>query len=290
MVSVIIPTYNRSTTIIRAVESVLNQTYRDIEVIVVDDGSTDRTGELLKKIDDTRLRYVYQTNAGACSARNHGIDEAKGEYIAFHDSDDVWHLDKLEKQMKVMTQTDADISFCKLIKKYKDGTEELLRKEIKEGFLDPNSDMRGIGTASFVTKREVYDKIRFNPEIPRLQDFEFLIRAADMFKVYCIDEGLVDYYIGNDSISRNPQRLYNACVLIEKKDKAILEKYPNILISMSESLEAQADVLCRHGSEAYVEYLKKAYALHKSKKCWLKWKFAKLYKFYVLSKKEPPEN
>ena len=94
MVSIIIPTYNRADKLKAAIMSVLNQTYCDLELIIVDDGSTDDTKNVVANIDDNRLRYVYQKNAGACVARNNGIEEAHGDYIAFHDSDDVWHLDK----------------------------------------------------------------------------------------------------------------------------------------------------------------------------------------------------
>lgn len=78
MISVIIPSYNRARTIVNSVQSVLQQTYSNIEVIVVDDGSTDDTADLLQKIDDKRLKYVYQENAGACAARNKGIQISKG--------------------------------------------------------------------------------------------------------------------------------------------------------------------------------------------------------------------
>ena len=94
---VIIPTYNREGTLLRAVNSVLSQSFTDLELIVVDDGSTDHTRELVESIKDNRLRYIYQKNAGACAARNKGIDAAEGEFIAFQDSDDVWLKEKLAR-------------------------------------------------------------------------------------------------------------------------------------------------------------------------------------------------
>ena len=89
LVSVIIPTYNRAHLIKRSAMSVLNQTYSNLELIIVDDGSTDNTEEVVKSIDDNRVIYIKQPNQGACAARNNGIDHAKGEFIAFQDSDDV---------------------------------------------------------------------------------------------------------------------------------------------------------------------------------------------------------
>ena len=97
-VSVVIPTYNRINYLARAIESALRQTYSNIEIVVVDDGSTDKTEELLKKYVG-RIVYIYQPNQGAASARNKGIDAAKGEFIAFLDSDDYFYPDNVEKKI-----------------------------------------------------------------------------------------------------------------------------------------------------------------------------------------------
>lgn len=100
-VSVIIPTYNRATLVKEAVESVLRQTYRDVELIVVDDGSTDDTEAALRQFGDA-IRYVKQPNRGMSSARNHGIALARGRYVALLDSDDIWLEDKLELQIALL--------------------------------------------------------------------------------------------------------------------------------------------------------------------------------------------
>jgi glycosyltransferase involved in cell wall biosynthesis len=104
MVSVVIPTHNRKDFIGETVDSVLAQTYTDLEVIVVDDGSTDGTGDYMRSryADDARVRYIWQENAERSAARNRGIDEARGEFVAFLDSDDLWLPKKLELQMQVM--------------------------------------------------------------------------------------------------------------------------------------------------------------------------------------------
>lgn len=97
--SVIIPTYNREKSIVEAVESVLSQTFKDFELLVIDDGSTDGTAQLLKPISerDARLRYIYQENAERSAARNNGIDQSKGQYLCFLDSDDIYLPEHLEK-------------------------------------------------------------------------------------------------------------------------------------------------------------------------------------------------
>ena len=89
-VSVVIPTFNRADTIGDSIKSVLEQTFKDFEVIVVDDGSTDGTESVVAAFGDSRIKYIMQDNAGACAARNNGIRHANGEYIAFQDSDDYW--------------------------------------------------------------------------------------------------------------------------------------------------------------------------------------------------------
>ncbi|MBM2835200.1 MAG: glycosyl transferase [Candidatus Brocadiaceae bacterium] len=94
-VSVVIPTYNRAPYVIMAIESVLAQSYQDYEIIVVDDGSTDGTRDVLEPYRD-RIRYMYQDNKGVSAARNTGIQESRGEWIAFLDSDDEWLPNKLE--------------------------------------------------------------------------------------------------------------------------------------------------------------------------------------------------
>lgn len=104
-VSVIIPTYNRAWCLKEAIQSVLNQTFRDFELIIVDDGSTDPTRELLKPYQqNTHIRCFFEPHTGACTARNKGMEKAQGSYIGFLDSDDVWLPDKLERQVAFMEQ------------------------------------------------------------------------------------------------------------------------------------------------------------------------------------------
>lgn len=124
-VSVIIPTYNRAKLLVEAVESVLRQTYRDFEIIVVDDGSTDDTEERIQKYSD-RLVYIKQQNAGVNVARNRALSAAKGEYIALLDNDDLWFENKLEIQVKLLDQhQDAGFLFSDFMIR-KDTTGEVI--------------------------------------------------------------------------------------------------------------------------------------------------------------------
>jgi glycosyltransferase involved in cell wall biosynthesis len=102
VVSVIIPTYNRAHYLTQAIQSVLDQSYQDFEIIVVDDGSTDNTREVMDSFKDPRLKYFYQENQGVCAARNNGINVSEGEYIYFLDSDDALLENALERQVGVL--------------------------------------------------------------------------------------------------------------------------------------------------------------------------------------------
>src|SRR4030042_4827818 len=100
-VSVIIPTYNRGNLVLESIQSVFAQTFSDYEIIVIDDGSTDNTREVLHPYL-SKLTYIYEKNSGQSFARNIGILASKGEYIAFLDSDDLWEPEKLETQVKLL--------------------------------------------------------------------------------------------------------------------------------------------------------------------------------------------
>lgn len=111
-VSVIIPTYNRAKKVGYAIDSALSQTFSDLEVIVVDDGSSDDTGRVLQRAYGGRIRYFAQTNQGASAARNKGLAEARGEWIAFLDSDDRWEKEKLERQFEALERFGSQCGAC----------------------------------------------------------------------------------------------------------------------------------------------------------------------------------
>lgn len=232
MISVIIPSYNREKTIKKSIDSVLNQTITDLEVIVVDDGSTDNTENKVKSIRDSRLRYIkLKRNCGACVARNRGIKESKGNYIAFQDSDDIWAIDKLEKQLSLMIATNADMVYCGMHryvnnkKKYypsdqKPGEELTLR-----ALLSKNK----ISTQSILIKKDVAEITMFDPTFKRLQDWDFSIRVLlGGYNIKYLAEPLIDAVVQNDSITVNicAESSYLHFV---KKYKCYYEMYPDSL-------------------------------------------------------------
>lgn len=110
LVSVIIPTYNRSKLITRAVDSALRQTYPNCEIIVIDDGSTDDTPQVLASYED-RIKYIFQENSGHAAARNTGIRAARGQWVAFLDSDDIWLPEKLSRQIEILCSSGAKVCY-----------------------------------------------------------------------------------------------------------------------------------------------------------------------------------
>lgn len=204
LVSVIIPTYNRAHLIKRSAMSVLNQTYSNLELIIVDDGSTDNTEEVVKSINDNRVIYIKQPNQGACAARNNGIDHAQGEFIAFQDSDDVWHVDKLEKQVKCLKEIGADVVVCNY-SAYKRGKLRKGNKIHKEGFIPKDYPPIVIGTQTFLGKSIIFKEFKFDNRVQKWQDFEILIRIHKKYLIYFLNLCLIDYFIQEDSVSFKKQ-------------------------------------------------------------------------------------
>jgi glycosyltransferase involved in cell wall biosynthesis len=194
-ISVVIPTYNRADKVRTAVESALLQTVSGVEVIVVDDGSTDGTGKLLEEHYGGRIRYFAQPNQGVSVARNKGISEAQGEWIAFLDSDDFWEKDKLEWQLKALEQFGPQCAAC-----YTDGRFDN-NAETRTIFVTSERFYRHEGTIGMTTRSlEVVSKLSqafciwpsslivradvvrqtggFDPNLRCEEDSDFLFRLA----------------------------------------------------------------------------------------------------------------
>ncbi len=144
LVSIIIPTYNRANLVIRAIESALNQTYRNIELIVIDDGSKDQTPQIISQIKDPRIRYIrYEENRGASHARNVGLSLAKGEFISFLDSDDEFLPQKIEKQLEAFEKSEnVGAVYCDTYLLFENKRREIYRFEKLEGWVYPKRDVR----------------------------------------------------------------------------------------------------------------------------------------------------
>jgi glycosyltransferase involved in cell wall biosynthesis len=248
-VSVVIPTYNRAGSIRRSIDSVLRQTWSDLEVIVVDDGSTDETLTEVACIADPRLRVVRSTqNSGAGHARNLGVERARGVWVAFQDSDDEWLPRKLEKQMARLAahRPDPVAVYCGLITlgaDLSDGKERRAssgRTHLRYFPPTDESEVEGdlsvrllrrslISTQTLVARRELIRAIGgFDISLPALEDWDCAMRLARHGPIAFVDEPLVLQRFSADSISLNYPRVLSARIRIVEKHAALLDRYPDI--------------------------------------------------------------
>ncbi|WP_424002626.1 glycosyltransferase family 2 protein [Haloarcula salina] len=200
-VSVIIPTYNRADLIERAVRSVLDQTFTDIECLVVDDGSTDETVSIVRSIDDDRVTVIeHGENGGAAAARNAGIDASLGEYIAFLDDDDVWRPEKLAKQIDILESAPDSVGLVYCWMDYYDDDNSLVtayRPELRgDIFLDVLDKQRIGNSSTLVAPAPVVNDVNgFDESILRGDDGDFIRRVALEYDVEYVSETLVDAYV-----------------------------------------------------------------------------------------------
>ena len=219
LVSVIIPTFNGSRFIKETVHSALGQTYRNIEIIVIDDGSTDNTLEIVKSISDPRVTYIRQENAGAAMARNLGINISKGEYIAFLDHDDLWLPHKLERQlllfgenpMVAMVYSDTFIidenNF--ITGKFSQKTKFFRGMIFKELFLSCF-----ITILTVVIKKSVFFEV--GPFLPFKvsEEYDLYLKCAIKYPIDYIDEPLAKYRIHESNTSKNYETEASDCIKI----------------------------------------------------------------------------
>lgn len=218
LVSVVLPSYNRLRTLPRAIASVLAQTVRDLELIIVDDGSTDGTREYLRGLEDPRLKVIeLSQNKGAAGARNVGVGEAVGEYIAFQDSDDEWLVTFLEKQIARLETVPEEfgVSYCGKAIYGRDENRRFgkrriaympdLKRTIVEGdiYLEVLKNAL-VSTQTFVARLALIKQVGgFNEGLRIGIDWELSTRLAQITKYTYIDEPLVMTFISDDSLTLN---------------------------------------------------------------------------------------
>lgn len=204
-ISVIIPTYNRFEVLKRALKSVMSQSHQAEEIIVVDDGSDDKTSQITKYFPN--ITYIYQKNSGVSSARNSGIRSAKYEWIAFLDSDDEWHEDKLKEQANLhrdqrdllMSYTDErwirDAKEVKVAKKYAKVGRDLFEASLSHCIIAPSSALM---------HRSLFDSLGFFDETLEVcEDYDLWLRVSLKHNIGLVDKKLITKYGGSaDQLSR----------------------------------------------------------------------------------------
>lgn len=236
LISVIMPTYNRGYIISLAIDSILNQTYRNFEFIIVDDFSSDDTENIISTYNDKRIKYIkLDKKMGANYARNIGLKNAKGKYITFQDSDDYSMPNRLEKEYKTLKKEDADLVFSSFYKTVA-GNEKLASEKKYDSIkatVFPKSKIKSediysvvlyknvITTQVLFAKKEVFLKEMFDDNITRFQDWDLIIRIAKDFKICHIDEPLLYMFVQNDSVTKSYTKGYESLEIIYSKYKKI---------------------------------------------------------------------
>jgi glycosyltransferase involved in cell wall biosynthesis len=297
LISVIIPTYNRAHLINRAIRSVLNQTYPHFELIVVDDGSTDNTEEVVKGFQDSRIVYLrHDTNRGGSAARNTGIKAARGEYIAFQDSDDEWMPTKLEKQIELFKQDekgDLGLVLCEVLKPWHGNIIQTVPKTnlmTYDNLLLHRSNV-GYSTIQFMLKRSlVAAELYFDEELPASEEWDLLLRLTPLCRIDYVPEALARIYIDSDNRITNPGNDVKSRLRILQKYDAELKVRPKALRSCYVDLAVKyyyAGEAVKHARH-YLRAAIMTYPLHPSAYIGLaftlfgKWSFGLFVRLYAV--------
>lgn len=245
-VSVILPTFNRSETLEMAAKSVLNQSFTDLELIIVDDASTEDIRDVVDALDDNRVRYIRrESNGGAPTARNTGISAALGEFIAFQDSDDIWLPNKLEKQFEIFSRLPKDVGVVTgskiLYGRDSDGNYgpgkvtiapapgNLLR--LDEDQVRSCLAINRMSEQNGLFRRNCFppDEAWFDPRAKANTGWEFTTRLVQNTRIYEDPEPVVLAFISHDSISKSSRKKILGFLRIMKTNRDALKKYPDVL-------------------------------------------------------------
>ena len=213
----LIPTYRRATFIAQAITNVLRQTYTNMEIVVVDDGSPDNTAAVVKGFQDVRIRYIrHDTNKGVSAARNTGILAAKGDYIAFMDDDDEWREDKLERQLKAIEGYDAVLCMA-IVNGYP------LRVHRR-----PDINMEDLRRSTFnpsalLARTHVLRNVMFDENLKQGEDWDVFIRIRQQYSIGWISDPLLIYNDGGHERATNEAQRLSGNQL--EKRTAILYKH-----------------------------------------------------------------
>ena len=272
-ISVVIPAYNREKTIERCLSSVLNQTYRPLEIIVVDDGSNDDTIKKINDMNNDSIRIIQQTHLGAQAARNRGIKEAKGDYIAFLDSDDEWLPEKLDLQMRLMEEKKDRVvtTNCYMMKEtsniYSSDIDtfglsyRVKGKNLCEGGVGNGRVYKKLlsgGNALFqgiLTSKDALVKIGYLDEnVPAFQEWDTSIRLAKYYEFRHVREPLFIYYIhGDETISKDHNRdiAGKGYVISKHRDEIIKECGKETLVALYDYMMTKC---VNYNSKKYLSY------------------------------------
>jgi glycosyltransferase involved in cell wall biosynthesis len=230
LVSVIIPTFNRAGTIKRAIKSVINQTYKNWELIIVDDGSTDDTKDLIKDyLKNKRIKYYFKKKEGTSSARNYGIKKAKGSFISLLDSDDEYKPKRLEIQLKAikikktlfsLSNRIISINNKRILKNY--ANHFISKKEVIKGDI-------GLSASLMLFKKVALKNIKFDEKLPAGNDLDFILRVMNKYNILYINNPLTFIHktLDYERVSTDPKNKILSYKIILNKIKKDIYKLNN---------------------------------------------------------------
>lgn len=236
-VSVVIPAYNRAGSITRAMESVLGQSFTDLELLVVDDASRDATVDIASRISDPRVRIMRNLiNLGAAGARNIGVAAARGEWVAFQDSDDEWLPQKLARQLDAIDESVIAV-YCQLLTLGGlDGRET--RRHTPDHSVTPLAGMilpsllrtNLISTQTLVVRRRIFERLDgFDVDTTPIEDWEFALRLCQLGPIAFVDAPLVRQRFSANSITRDTRRRLAAHARVLEKHADLWQAHPALL-------------------------------------------------------------
>lgn len=282
-ISIIIPAYNAEKYIKKCLDSLIKQTKKEIEIIVINDGSKDNTEELINSYTDSRIKYYKNTNHGIGYSRNYGIEKAKGKYIMFLDSDDYVEKDICEKLYNKARNDDLDVVICDFFKEFENGNiEEIHTNDFKNSSLKDNPDIiteyLSPWAKLYSTKLLKDNSIKFVENL-KYEDAPFLIEALDKAKkIGKVNDCLVHYMIhGNSETTVRDKRVFDILKIIDKirkytKNKSYLkDKIDKLTVriitnyTIQQRVQADKKVGMDFINEAF-EYMKKEVPDYKNNK------------------------
>ncbi len=236
-VSVIISTHNRADLLPRAVESVLCQTFKDLELLIINDASTDKTESVVKDFQDPRVIYIrHEQCLGGPVARNTGIEKSRGEYIAFLDDDDEWLPEKLSLQVEHMNRAETEVGVIytgsetlespgeRLVETYTPDRSVDIKKALYAG-----SAIGGV--SKVMVRRECFDRVGvFDEGLKSCQDWDMWFRISQYYDFDCVPKILVKYYVHKGQISDDFSKLIPGRTAMVEKHYEEFQKYPEKLV------------------------------------------------------------